>query len=96
MVVFAVDDMVKCEKWIRSEGDAVEEKKSSWLERWIGRAEKTTADWKYPFAEEQTFVLTIRAGYEGYQVTVDGRHITSFPYRTVRGFDICSTLIFPF
>uniref|UniRef100_M4D7G3 Galectin domain-containing protein n=1 Tax=Brassica campestris TaxID=3711 RepID=M4D7G3_BRACM len=28
------------------------------------------------------FVLTLRAGMEGYHISVDGRHITSFPYRT--------------
>ncbi|KAL6534358.1 Hydroxyproline O-galactosyltransferase galt5 [Orobanche hederae] len=29
------------------------------------------------------FVLTLSAGLEGYHVNVDGRHVTSFPYRTV-------------
>ncbi|CAN0903144.1 Hydroxyproline O-galactosyltransferase GALT6 [Linum grandiflorum] len=28
------------------------------------------------------FVLTLTAGLEGYHVNVDGRHVTSFPYRT--------------
>lgn len=42
-----------------------------------------TVDWPYPFEEEKLFVLTISAGLEGYHVNVDGRHVTSFPYRTV-------------
>lgn len=42
-----------------------------------------TVNWPYPFEEEKLFVLTISAGLEGYHVNVDGRHVTSFPYRTV-------------
>lgn len=42
-----------------------------------------TIDWPYPFAEGRLFVLTVSAGLEGYHVNVDGRHVTSFPYRTV-------------
>ena len=52
----------------------------SWLSRLIGRP---SIDWPYPFAEGKQFVLTIIAGLEGYHINVDGRHITSFPYRTV-------------
>ncbi|XP_076943235.1 hydroxyproline O-galactosyltransferase GALT6-like, partial [Bidens hawaiensis] len=64
--------------------DHTEEKKSSWwLNRLIGRTKKTvTVDWPYPFVEGKLFVLTLSAGLEGYHVNVDGRHITSFPYRT--------------
>ena len=42
-----------------------------------------TVDWPYPFAEGKLFVLTLSAGLEGYHISVDGRHVTSFPYRTV-------------
>ncbi|KAF5758519.1 putative galactosylxylosylprotein 3-beta-galactosyltransferase [Helianthus annuus] len=78
-----VDDQVKCEKWIRDDDNHSEETKSSWwLNRLIGRTKKVTFDWPYPFAEGKLFVLTLNAGLEGYHVHVDGRHITSFPYRT--------------
>ncbi|KAK1422326.1 hypothetical protein QVD17_25362 [Tagetes erecta] len=78
-----VDDQVKCEKWIRDDDDHSEETKSSWwLNRLIGRTKKVSFDWPYPFAEGKLFVLTLSAGLEGYHVNVDGRHITSFPYRT--------------
>ncbi|KAI7736006.1 hypothetical protein M8C21_023868 [Ambrosia artemisiifolia] len=78
-----VDDQVKCEKWIRDDDNHSEESKSSWwLNRLIGRTKKVTFDWPYPFAEGKLFVLTLNAGLEGYHVNVDGRHITSFPYRT--------------
>ena len=28
-------------------------------------------------------MLTLTAGLEGYHVSVDGKHVTSFPFRTV-------------
>lgn len=80
----AVDGLLKCEKWIRDDDDRSEESKTSWwLNRLIGRTKKVSVDWPYPFAEGKLFVLTLSAGLEGYHVSVDGRHITSFPYRTV-------------
>ncbi|XVE75165.1 hypothetical protein DITRI_Ditri12bG0073600 [Diplodiscus trichospermus] len=78
-----VDGQVKCEKWIRDDDNGSEESKATWwLNRLIGRTKKVTVDWPYPFAEGKLFVLTLRAGLEGYHVNVDGRHVTSFPYRT--------------
>ncbi|XVF12019.1 hypothetical protein REPUB_Repub08aG0078700 [Reevesia pubescens] len=78
-----VDGHVKCEKWIRDDNDHSEESKATWwLKRLIGRTKKVTVDWPFPFAEGKLFVLTVSAGLEGYHVNVDGRHITSFPYRT--------------
>ncbi|KAE8711817.1 putative beta-1,3-galactosyltransferase 20 [Hibiscus syriacus] len=78
-----VDGEVKCEKWIRDDDGGSEESKATWwLNRLIGRKKKVTLDWQYPFTEGKLFVLTLRAGLEGYHVNVDGRHVTSFPYRT--------------
>ena len=48
----------------------------------MGRREKVEMEWRYPFSEEKLFVLTITAGLEGYHISVDGRHISSFAYRT--------------
>ncbi|CAL5338404.1 unnamed protein product [Camellia sinensis] len=77
------ETVVKCEKWIRDDDNRSEESKTIWwLNRLIGRTMKMTVDWPYPFAEDKLFVLTLRAGLEGYHISVDGRHITSFPYRT--------------
>jgi hydroxyproline O-galactosyltransferase 2/3/4/5/6 len=45
--------------------------------------EEVKFDWSYPFVEGRLFVPTLSAGLEGYHVSVDGRHVTSFPYRTV-------------
>ncbi|XP_050371860.1 hydroxyproline O-galactosyltransferase GALT6-like isoform X2 [Argentina anserina] len=78
-----VDGQVKCEKWIRDDDDHSEEWKAIWwLNRLIGRTKKVAIDWPYPFAEGRMFVLTVSAGLEGYHISVDGRHVTSFPYRT--------------
>ncbi|CAA6659043.1 unnamed protein product [Spirodela intermedia] len=71
----AVDGLAKCEKWMRNDDDLSKESQTSrWLNRLMGRTEELSVDWPYPFVE-------------GYHVHVDGRHVTSFPYRTVR---ICS------
>ena len=79
-----VDRMVKCEKWIRDDEDHLEGSKATWwLNRLIGRTKKVTVDWPFPFSEGKLFVLTVSAGLEGYHVSVDGRHVTSFPYRAV-------------
>lgn len=83
-ILFTVDGQVKCEKWIRDHANHFEESKASlWLDRLMGRRKKIDLDWPYPFLEEKFFVLTITAGLEGYHISVNGRHITSFAYRNV-------------
>ncbi|KAE9607122.1 hypothetical protein Lal_00025840 [Lupinus albus] len=78
-----VDGQVKCEKWIRDDDSRSEEWRATWwLNRLIGRKKQVPIDWPYPFVEEKLFVMTVSAGLEGYHVSVDGRHVTSFPYRT--------------
>jgi hypothetical protein len=76
--------MVKCEKWIQDDRSK-ESTTSWWLNRLIGRTKKASLDWPFPFVEDRMFVLTLTAGLEGYHVNVDGRHVTSFPYRIVSG-----------
>ncbi|XP_009760711.1 hydroxyproline O-galactosyltransferase GALT6 isoform X1 [Nicotiana tabacum] len=80
-----VDGQVKCENWIRDndENHTEQSKSSWWLNRLItGRTKKVSIDWPFPFSEDKLFVLTLSAGFEGYHINVDGRHVTSFPYRT--------------
>ncbi|KAL6595051.1 hypothetical protein ACP70R_048154 [Stipagrostis hirtigluma subsp. patula] len=78
-----VDGLVKCEKWIRGDEERSEKSKTaSWLNRMFGQKEDVNIDWPYPFVEGRLFVLTLSAGMEGYHVSIDGRHVTSFPYRT--------------
>ncbi|XP_078432801.1 galactosyltransferase family protein [Wolffia australiana] len=79
----SVDGFVKCEKWMRSDAvDAKESKTTSWLRRFIGRAKKPEMTWPFPFGEGRLFILTLRAGIEGFHINVGGRHVSSFPYRT--------------
>ncbi|CAM0905614.1 unnamed protein product [Alopecurus aequalis] len=78
-----VDGFVKCERWIRDDQEQSEETKTAWwLNRLIGQKKEVNIDWPFPFVEGKLFVLTLSAGLEGYHVNVDGRHVTSFPYRT--------------
>lgn len=87
--LIVVDGFVKCEKWIRGDDDedrAEESMANWWLNRLVGRTEKIGIEWPFPFSEEKLFVMTIKAGLEGFHVNVDGRHVTSFPYRTVSRF----------
>lgn len=78
-----VDGYRRCEKWIRNDVvDSKESKTTSWFGRFIGRAQKPEVTWPFPFAEGRLFILTLRAGVDGYHIIVGGRHVTSFAYRT--------------
>lgn len=77
-----VDGYLRCEKWIRNDNRDKESRTASWFQRFIGRAQKPKVTWPFPFVEGKLFVLTLRAGVDGFHVIVGGRHITSFPYRT--------------
>ncbi|KAI3455963.1 hypothetical protein Pfo_012626 [Paulownia fortunei] len=77
-----VDGYMRCEKWMRHDIiDTKESKIFSWFERFIGRAKKPEVTWPFPFHEGRMFVLTIRAGVDGFHINAGGRHVTSFPYR---------------
>ena len=90
-----MDGQVKCEKWIRDDDNHFEESTTMWwLSRLIGRTTKVTVDWPYPFGEGKLFILTLSAGLEGYHVIVDGRHVTSFPYRTVSTPAKCTDIVY--
>lgn len=42
----------------------------------------------FPFRQSYPFVATLRVGSEGIQMTVDGKHVTSFAYREVQSYNI--------
>ncbi|KAJ8433982.1 hypothetical protein Cgig2_024687 [Carnegiea gigantea] len=78
-----VDGYRRCEKWMHNDVVGPKESKTtSWFKRFIGRKKKPELTWPFPFAEGKMFILTVRAGLEGYHINVGGRHVTSFPYRT--------------
>ncbi|EEF31313.1 transferase, transferring glycosyl groups, putative [Ricinus communis] len=77
-----VDGFLRCEKWMRNDiVDSKESKTTSWFKRFIGREQKPEVTWPFPFAEGRLFILTLRAGVDGYHINVGGLHVTSFPYR---------------
>ncbi|KAF5752712.1 Galactosyltransferase family protein isoform 1 [Tripterygium wilfordii] len=77
-----VDGYRRCEKWVRNDiVDPKESKTTSWFNRFIGREQKPELTWPFPFVERKLFILTLRAGVDGFHVHVGGRHLTSFPYR---------------
>ncbi|XP_017235847.1 hydroxyproline O-galactosyltransferase GALT2-like isoform X2 [Daucus carota subsp. sativus] len=77
-----VDGYLRCEKWMRNDNRDKESRTTSWFQRFIGRAKKPEVTWPFPFVEGKMFVLTLRAGLDGFHVITGGRHVTSFPYRT--------------
>ncbi|KAG5515895.1 hypothetical protein RHGRI_036813 [Rhododendron griersonianum] len=78
-----VDGHRRCEKWMRNGIiDSKESKTTSWFQRFIGRSQKPEVTWPFPFVEGRLFVLSVRAGIDGFHINVGGRHVTSFPYRT--------------
>nr|GMD93288.1 hydroxyproline O-galactosyltransferase GALT2 [Ipomoea batatas] len=77
-----VDGFFRCEKWMRNDKvNAKEPKIFAWFERFVGRAKKPEVTWPFPFMEGRMFILTVRAGIDGFHINVGGRHLTSFPYR---------------
>ena len=83
-MLWTVDGLRRCEKWVTNDEKILKEIKPATLfDRLMGFSEKSSVHWNYPFVENQSFVLTIRAGWEGYHMSVDGRHIASSPYRAV-------------
>ncbi|CAL9226242.1 unnamed protein product [Arabidopsis halleri] len=80
-----VDGFRRCEKWTQNDiidmVDSKESKTTSWFKRFIGREQKPEVTWSFPFAEGRVFVLTLRAGIDGFHINVGGRHVSSFPYR---------------
>ncbi|XP_047974787.1 hydroxyproline O-galactosyltransferase GALT6-like [Salvia hispanica] len=66
----------RCEGW-RSEADQPTVDGFVQCEQWISDGKN-----EFPFAKEKLFVLTIKAGLQGFHVNVDGKHVTSFPYHT--------------
>lgn len=92
---WTVDGFCKCERWERSDNvDSKESKTTSWLHRFIGRAKRPDIKWPFPFVEGKLFVLTLQAGVEGYHIYAGGRHVSSFPYRTVRTYSLNSISCF--
>ena len=63
--------------------------------RKFSASEEQSKNRKYfPFKQGYPFVATIRVGSEGIQMTVDGKHITSFAFREVLSFTLAFFFFF--
>ncbi|KAE8707953.1 putative beta-1,3-galactosyltransferase 20 [Hibiscus syriacus] len=70
-ILLAVDGQRKCEKWLRNDGaDSKESKTTSWFRRFIEREQKPKVTWPFPFVDGRPFILTLRAGIDGYHINV--------------------------
>lgn len=74
-----VEGLLNCEKWLQEDGDG--EEPTWWLRRLIERKEKPELSWRYPFVQNRSFIMTVRAGLEAYHMSVDGKHVSSFGYQ---------------
>jgi len=58
--------------------------------------ERSQLSGSFSIVEGQPFTVTVWAGVEGFHMTVNGRHETSFAYREVRFFQRNKTSYFDF
>jgi hypothetical protein len=77
-----VERLPKCEKWL-PKGEPDVKESSWWLSKLIEKIEMPETISRFPFYHNHSFIMTLRAGLEGYHMNVDGKHIASFPYTTV-------------
>ncbi|KAJ6899886.1 beta-1,3-galactosyltransferase GALT1-like [Populus alba x Populus x berolinensis] len=75
-----VDELDQCNKMVGRNDTRVTSMHSDHSRR-SSLQEGTKARRYFPFKQGQLSVATLRVGMEGIQMTVDGKHITSFAYR---------------
>ena len=80
-----MDELDQCNKIVgNSDVQIVVNGKTSNASRGSSLVQDGSKPRKYfPFKQGYPFVATLRVGSEGIQMTVDGKHITSFAYREV-------------
>uniref|UniRef100_A0A2P2MKB0 Hexosyltransferase n=1 Tax=Rhizophora mucronata TaxID=61149 RepID=A0A2P2MKB0_RHIMU len=76
-----VDELDQCNDMVGRNDSGVGEKHSEGLRRSSVGQERSKTRRYFPFKQGHLFVATLRVGLEGIQMTVDGKHITSFAYR---------------
>ncbi|XP_041015334.1 beta-1,3-galactosyltransferase GALT1-like [Juglans microcarpa x Juglans regia] len=77
-----VDDLDQCNKMVGKEDSqfiAITHSNTSRRSSTVQEGSKTRK--YFPFNQNHPFVATLRVGLEGIQMTVDGKHITSFAFR---------------
>lgn len=80
-----MDDLQQCsDKVGKVDSRRYATNESSVISLWSSKAKNKTRSGQYfPFKLGYLSVMTLRVGEEGFQMTVDGKHITSFAYREV-------------
>ncbi|KAH9740124.1 beta-1,3-galactosyltransferase galt1 [Citrus sinensis] len=78
-----VDELKQCNEIVgNNEGRKLTGNESSYISlRSSMERNKTRASQYFPFKQGYLSVMTLRLGEEGIQMTVDGKHITSFAFR---------------
>ncbi|KAG6759947.1 hypothetical protein POTOM_036444 [Populus tomentosa] len=80
VIYMPVDELDQCNKMVGRNDTRVTSMHSDHSRR-SSLQEGTKARRYFPFKQGQLSVATLRVGMEGIQMTVDGKHITSFAYR---------------
>lgn len=78
-----VDELDNCNKIV---GKIGEQRIRSNVSRQSSVQDGSKSRKYFPFKQGYPFVATLRVGSEGIQMTVDGKHITSFAFREVISF----------
>lgn len=82
--VMPVDDLDQCNKMVGKKDSQFTDITHSNTSRRSSTVQDGSKTRKYfPFNQNHPFVATLRVGLEGIQMTVDGKHITSFAFREV-------------
>lgn len=83
----SVDELDQCNKIVGNDDNRARLNSSK-----LNPTRKSTSRKYFPFKQGYLSVATLRVGSEGIQMTVDGKHVTSFAYREVSYSSICSCL----
>lgn len=91
-----MDDLDQCNKMIgKDDNKLLMASRHSNTSRQSSTVQEGSKTKKYfPFKQNYPFVATLRVGSEGIQMTVDGKHITSFAVREVIFFFFSSPFLF--
>lgn len=81
---FTVDGLVLCNQHIFRSSKEANINISQTSTDMLSNVSRGSDHASFPFVEDIPFIATIWAGLEGFHMTVNGRHETSFAYREVR------------
>lgn len=81
LFIYPVDELEQCNRIVGKNINQFSIPKTS--RRFSATDEQSKNRTYFPFKQGYPFVATLRVGSEGIQMTVDGKHITSFAFREV-------------